>query len=124
MIDSGHELSKNTSGSMDLLDQDPTINLTMLRTHNLQNKCIMIPWSLMLQIITNPILIKIKKNKKNPIQGTQPKEKSAMDVAKKTISKKTVIPIIIKFLETILLQPLKNIILMQLHKNILQRLQP
>ena len=46
-----------------------------------------------------------------------------MDVAKKIIFKKIVIPIAIKFLKIILLQLPKNIILMQLHKNILQKLQ-
>ena len=62
-----------------------------------------IPWSLILQIITNPVPIKIKKNKGNLIWGTQPKEKSAMDVAKKVIFKGIIIPIVIKFLEIILL---------------------
>ena len=83
----------------------------MLRTHNLQSRCMVIPWSSTLQIITNPILIKIKKNKKNPIQRTQPKEKSAMNVTKKIIFKETVILIATKFLKTILLQLLKNTIL-------------
>ena len=55
---------------------------------------------------------KIKRNKKDPIQKTQLKEKNAMDVAKKIISKEIVVLITIKFLKTILLQLLKNIILM------------
>ena len=97
---------------MNLLDQNPAINPTMLKTHNLQNKYIIIPWNLTLQIVTNPIPIKIKRGRKNLIQGTQPKEKNAMDVAKKTTSKETAIPIATKSLKTILLQPPKNTILM------------
>ena len=46
-----------------------------------------------------------------------------MDVAKKTIFKEIAAPTATKFLKTILLQLQKNIILMQLHKNILQKLQ-
>ena len=124
MIDFGHELLKNTFGSVGLLDQNFAIDLIILRTYILWNKCMVILWNLILQIITNPIPIKVKKNKKNLIQRTQLKEKSAMDVAKKIIFKEIVIPIATKFLKIILLQLLKNIILMQLHKNILQKLQP
>ena len=70
MIDSGHELLKNVFGSMDLLDQDLAIDSIMLRTHNLRNRCMVIPWNLILQIVTNLIPIKIKKGKRNLIQGT------------------------------------------------------
>ena len=111
MIDFKHKLLKNTSNNMDLLDQNSTINLTMLKTHNLQSKHMVIPWNLMLQIIANLIPIKVKKNKGNLIQGTQPQKKNAINVAKKTISKGIVVSTATKFLKIILLQLLKNIIL-------------
>ena len=88
MIDSGHELLKNTSGSMDLLDQDPAIDPTMLGTHNLRSRHMVIPWSSTLHIVADPVPIKVKKNKKNLFQETRPKKKMLWMWQKKLFLKK------------------------------------